>query len=242
MIGTAIMKKYYGKYRKGANMNKTKIEWADYTWNPITGCTSVSAGCQICYAKEMTKRFEAKWGDFETIRFHRERLDEISKLKKPSNIFVCSMGDFFHEKVQLKWQDQVHNVIINNPQHNFLILTKRPENIKGKEFPKNLWLGISIESDAVYDRFLIFENMPIENKFISFEPLIDNAYIVHLKNFKWIIVGGETGKNARPIKKEWVDNIYNTCVKLNIPFFFKKGVPEYEKPEFRQYPKEMVHV
>lgn len=231
-------------------MNKTKIEWMlekytgrpGYTWNPVTGCSFASEGCQNCYAKAMAKRFSKTFNNFE-ITFHEDRLEEPSKLRNPSNIFVCSMSDLFHEDVKEEWVDKITNVLNNEPQHNYIILTKRPENITTDIlYSKNIWWGVSVENATSKKRIEILNRYKIKNTFISFEPLIndtghDLGLILKEYNIKWVIVGGETGRHARPIQKEWVDEIYAHCQMSNIPFFFKKGIPEYEQDEYRQVPE-----
>ena len=161
-------------------MNKTKIPWCNYTWNPITGCTPISEGCQNCYAAALTKRFEKSWGDFNTIRFYPGRLNGPGKVKKPSRIFVCSMGDLFHGFAKLEWQLEVFKVIEANPHHTFQILTKRPDQItmlqhvSGYKFPNNAWIGVTVENQKQAD-IRIPELLKIKAavRFVSCEPLLE---------------------------------------------------------------------
>lgn len=236
-------------------MQRTDIEWVKnpdgsngYTWNPVTGCTPISAGCQNCYAKAIAERFKDTKAFPYGFDMHcyEERLNEPYKLKKPSSIFVCSMADIFHEKVPSKFIHKIFNTINNLPQHKFYILTKRIERlwelIPFNFINNNTWLGISVENstEQTMERVEIFRRLSVgSSNFISFEPLISEIDFNFLfyTSVKWVIVGGESGSGARIMKKEWVQEIFDICQKNKIPFFFKgwgtatmpKSHPDYFK-------------
>lgn len=170
-------------------MNKTKIPWATHTWNPITGCLAISEGCENCYAKALSHRFGWDWG---TPQFHPERLRDPLKRKKPAKIFVCSMSDLFHEKVEDSWVNEVIRIIQKCPQHTFMILTKRPKRMKeyfdrlfsarcipaGKYIHDNLWLGVTVENQKRADeRIPILLDIPAKVRFVSSEPLLEKINI-----------------------------------------------------------------
>lgn len=205
-------------------MNKTKIEWADITWNPVVGCNT---GCPYCYAKKMNNRFKwiPKW---DNPVFFPHKLD-IKFPKKPSRIFVNSMSDIkFWEH---GWMYSVLDKIKAHPEHVFLFLTKFPEVYKQYKFPKNCWLGVSAEGvpDSniwVWAISAARGNMPLGNKiFISIEPLLEeptHKALAWLGNFDWVIVGGLTPKPVH--KKEWVDKITDRCFECGIPLFLKNNL------------------
>jgi len=226
-------------------MNNSSIEWTDKTWNPVSGCSKVSSGCKNCYADAMFTRFKKQWGEFNDVKCHEDKLSEPFRLKKPSKIFVNSMSDLFHEKVPFEFIDKVMGVIIENPRHIFQVLTKRPEiavryfasriaREAENYFPKNLWLGVSVENQRTADqRIPILLRIPVSVRFLSCEPLLGainfddllknwNAYDPRMFQINWVIVGGESGKNARPIHPEWVRSILSECLDMSIPFFFKQ--------------------
>lgn len=224
-------------------MAETQIEWTDATWNPVAGCSIKSAGCKNCYAMQMAKRLEAM--DIEkykglikkstkhpvwngVVREDRESLAIPYKWKKPRKIFVNSMSDLFHEKVSESFIHDVWKVMEETPHHNYQILTKRPERMqeivkkKIKLVLPNVWLGTSVEDDRVLSRIEFLKKTPAAIRFISFEPLIGPVGKVNLKGIHWAIVGGESGANARPIKEEWIDQIYDQCFRYDTAFFFKQ--------------------
>lgn len=217
-------------------MNKTKISWTDYTINPFTGCTPVSPGCDNCYARAMAKRFPI-FNNFK-ITLKPEKLEEIKKIKKPSKIFIGSMGDLFCRDIPEDFIFQVFNACKKAPFHNFQILTKRAGRMaevadkyyrQEGEWPSNIWLGITCENRGMLGKrteAVSTLNYPGLIKFISFEPLLENIpwliLYVCVKNFQWIIVGGETGKGARKMEVEWAKEIKTFCKTQEIPFFFKQ--------------------
>jgi len=221
-------------------MAKSNIEWTDYTINPVTGCTKISDGCKNCYAEKMHKRLQ-KMGhkkyefDFSDVVIYREELNKIAKIKKPSKIFIGSMADVFHEKVDDFDLEMMMLDIEKYPQHIFQFLTKRPErmlNFFNDYYDEylcpllhhpNIWLGVSVcnKSELLkIDILKSIEHVPV--KFISFEPLLEDVGELDLTGIDWVIVGGETGAGAREMKPKWVLNILEQCVFKKISFFFKQ--------------------
>ena len=227
--------------------NNTKIEWADATWNPITGCSKISEGCEHCYAERMVKRFPKIYPNGFKPTLHEKRLEEPLHWKKPRRIFVCSMGDLFHEDVSIEWIAKVFKVMKDCPQHTFLLLTKRPARAKAVletlmhfHYPEesdpisayfpHVSLGVTIELSSYRHRAITLLNTQIAHRFVSLEPLLGPVKIDSFvwnrsidKDFiEWVIVGGETGPGAREMKPEWVRNIRDKCIENEVPFFFKK--------------------
>ena len=224
-------------------MAETQIEWTDATWNPVVGCSIVTAGCTHCYAMAMTRRLEAMgvekysgltrkvgkrtvWNG--VVREDREALSIPYRWRKPRKIFVNSMSDLFHEQVSDEFILNVWQVMRDTPHHNYQILTKRPERLPqmastqiGHVLP-NVWLGTSIENAAVTHRIEPLRRAPAAVRFISFEPLIGSVGAINLAGIDWAIVGGESGKSARPIQEEWIDEIYAECLVARTAFFFKQ--------------------
>jgi len=230
------------EYRED-KMAETQIEWTDATWNPVVGCSIVTAGCTHCYAMKMAKRLEAMgvekyagltrkagrrtvWNG--VVREDREALSIPRRWRKPRKIFVNSMSDLFHEQVTDAFILDVWQVMRETPHHNYQILTKRPERIAefvaGKigDILPNVWLGTSIENADVVNRLAHLCKAPAAIRFVSFEPLIGAVGTVDLQDIHWAIVGGESGKSARPIREEWIDEIYVQCLSAGTAFFFKQ--------------------
>lgn len=211
-------------------MSKTSIEWTDKTWNPVTGCTKISAGCEYCYAETMTRRLKGmhkdKYKDGFKCTIHPESLSEPLSWKNSSTIFVCSMSDLFHKDVPFKFVDKVMDVIKQTPQHNYQILTKRAKRMaryfNNKVILENVWIGVTVESSKYKDRIDCIRNLNAKIKFLSCEPLIDDLGVLDLNGINWVIVGGESGNKARPMKEDWLVSIKDQTDKANIPFFFKQ--------------------
>ncbi|KXV20041.1 phage Gp37/Gp68 family protein [Gluconobacter japonicus] len=224
-------------------MAESQIEWTDATWNPVAGCSIVTGGCTHCYAMEMAQRLEAMgikkysgltrksggravWNGI--VRQDRESLLIPHKWRKPRKIFVNSMSDLFHEQVADNFIMDVWQVMRETPHHNYQILTKRPERMaellsnKIRDVLPNVWLGTSIEDASVVNRVDHLRATPTAIRFISFEPLVGSVGKINLQDIHWAIVGGESGKLARPIREEWIDEIYVQCVSANTAFFFKQ--------------------
>lgn len=209
---------------------KSKIEWTESTWNPVTGCTKISEGCLNCYAERMAKRLcamgQEKYRNCFNITLHEECLNEPLKWKKPQIIFVCSMGDLFHKDVPDEFIIKVFSVMNKAKWHTFQVLTKRAdrlEQISSKvKWTKNIWLGVTVESNNQKQRIPYLINTPAKIKYLSIEPMISDIKNLSLKNIDWVIVGGESGPGARPLQENWVLKIRDNCIKNQIPFFFKQ--------------------
>lgn len=224
-------------------MSETGIEWTDATWNPVVGCSIVSSGCKNCYAMQMAKRLEAMGVDKYRALTHTKRKKAVwngtvredsaslsipYKWRKPRKIFVNSMSDLFHESVSDEFICSVWKVMRETPRHNYQILTKRPDRMLDvllntiKQVLPNVWLGTSIEDSKAVSRLSDLQQIPAAIRFISFEPLIGAVGEVDLSGIHWAIVGGESGKDARPIKEQWIDEIHDQCAVYDTAFFFKQ--------------------
>ena len=211
-------------------MAQSKIEWTEMTWNPSTGCNKISAGCRYCYAETMAKRLQAmgqkKYENGFELTLHPETLKIPYTWNKPRLVFVNSMSDLFHEDVPFDFIRDVFKVMNDNPQHIFQILTKRSDILYKYHillnWTPNIWMGVTVENDKVLHRIDDLRNTGAVVKFLSMEPLLSNANNLNLFNIDWVIVGGESGPKARPMKKEWVIDIKVQCNRANVPFFFKQ--------------------
>ena len=211
-------------------MAQTKIEWTDRTWNPVTGCTKQSKGCAHCYAEVMSRRLKAmgqkKYANGFQLTVHEDALSEPYNWKGSHIVFVCSMADLFHKDVPYTFIDKVIDVIRETPQHIYQILTKRAERMEDyfmhRSVPGNAWLGVTIENQDVKYRIDHLSRIDAKIHFLSCEPLLEDLETMKLDNIQWIIVGGESGFQARPMKEEWAINILHQARKHNIPFFFKQ--------------------
>lgn len=207
------------------------IEWTEQTWNPVTGCTKVSPGCKHCYAEVMARRLKAMnaagYEDGFALRLMPERLEQPLRRRKPTVYFVNSMSDLFHEDVPDEYIDRVMEVITKTPQHTYQILTKRAERIRdyfsSRPVPPNVWLGVSVE-DRKYGlpRIPYLRSVAAKVRFLSVEPLLEDLGEFDLSGIDWVIVGGESGYKARPMKMEWVRNVQAECDAAQVPFFFKQ--------------------
>jgi protein gp37 len=213
-------------------MARTKIEWTESTWNPITGCTKISSGCKNCYAEVMTRRLQAmgqeKYLNGFNLTLHPETLNEPYIWKKPRVIFVNSMSDLFHKDIPIQYIIDVFRVMKENPHHVFQILTKRADLLlyydkEGYlEWKHNIWMGVTVEDDTVTNRIDLLSQTGAKIKFLSCEPLLTALPEMNLKSIDWVIVGGESGRTPRPIKEEWVIDIKDQCQKDNVAFYFKQ--------------------
>lgn len=209
---------------------QSSIEWTQLTWNPTTGCNKISAGCKFCYAEKMSRRLKAmgqqKYKNGFEITVHPESINDPYKWKKPRTVFVNSMSDMFHEAVPLSFIKEVFNVMNKTPQHTYQILTKRADVLlrynEMLNWTKNIWMGVSVEDNNVLGRIDYLRNTNAEIKFLSLEPLLGPLPNLDLKNIDWVIVGGESGPGARPIKYEWVLDIKKQCEESGVLFFFKQ--------------------
>ena len=209
----------------------SSIEWTERTWNPVTGCTKVSPGCKNCYAEKMAHRLQAMgapgYGNGFAVTCHPQRLQAPRRRKKPTTYFVNSMSDLFHPQVPIGFIDGVMETIRRTPWHTYQILTKRPaamgEYFAARAVPENAWLGVSVENRRHgVPRIDELRRVAAAVRFLSVEPLLEDIGTISLAGIHWVIVGGESGGNARPMRPEWVENIRNQCVAQKCAFFFKQ--------------------
>lgn len=232
--------------------DKTKIEWCDTTWSPVTGCTPISDGCKNCYAKRMAHRLSnnekvhnrERYNDF-LVNYWPERMRYPAHWTKPRKIFVCSMGDLFHTNVRHDWIRKIISRTVRDPQHIYIFLTKRPERMKhimiGFEdvIQNNIWCGITCENQQTADeRMPVLLETPAAVRFVSVEPMLDKIDLSGLpgfldfscttepKHIDWVICGAETGPNKRPMENEWARHLRDQCKSADVPFFFKKATGE----------------
>ena len=194
------------------------------------GCTKVGLGCINCYAERMATRLRGRHGYPENEPFRvtprPDRLEQPLHWRKPRMVFLCSMGDLFHEDVPTSFIQQVFDVMLRCPQHTFQVLTKRPERVKELAdqlpWPDNVWIGTSVENDTVLGRISDLQAVPAAKRFLSLEPLLGPISDLPLTGIDWVIVGGESGPKFRPMQDDWVREIRDQCVAANVKFFFKQ--------------------
>ncbi len=208
----------------------SSIEWTEATWNPVTGCTKISPGCKFCYAERMAKRLQAmgqpRYADGFQLTLQQDLVELPLSWKAPRVIFVNSMSDLFHKDVPTEFIQRCFDVMERASQHTFQILTKRPERVlevSGQlPWPKNVWMGTSVE-DADYSwRSSVLSRTPAAIRFLSVEPLLGPIPRLPIKRIEWVIVGGESGPGAREMNPDWVRQIRDRCVSHEVPFFFKQ--------------------
>lgn len=211
-------------------MAQSSIEWTEMTWNPATGCTKISAGCKYCYAEVMARRLEAmsieKYKDGFEVRVHEDSLHTPYEWKKPKIVFVNSMSDLFHPEVPTEFIKKVFFVMNDTPQHTYQVLTKRAERLfelhEQLSWTNNIWMGVSVEDSRVTNRIDYLRKTNAKTKFLSCEPLIGPLAKMDLSNIDWVIVGGESGRRARPMYESWVWDIKLQCDEQGPAFFFKQ--------------------
>lgn len=209
---------------------KSRIEWTEYSWNPVTGCTKISPGCAHCYAERFATRLQSmgnrRYQQGFGVRVHNDLLTVPLRWKKPRVIFVNSMSDLFHGRVPADFIKKVFGTMNRCPQHTFQILTKRSRRLLELSFElkwtHNIWMGVSVENADMMHRIedLVLTNAKV--KFVSCEPLLGPLDLRPIRGIDWIIVGGESGPNARPMCKEWVLSIRDQCNESDVPYFFKQ--------------------
>ena len=206
-------------------MNRTKIEWCDFSWNPVVGCKPESEGCARCYAAAVSLRFGLPWGG---PHFMLGRLEGPVRVRKPSRIFLGSMTDLFQHGVRNEWLDEIMRVVRACPQHTFMVLTKRPVGMRWYfrwGVPDNLWLGITAENQArLNDRMWWLQEIPAKVKFVSVEPMLEPVWIGRpwLEGLRWVIAGPETGPGARECRAEWIEALARECADAGVAFFDKR--------------------
>ena len=217
--------------------NDSAIEWTNSTWNPVTGCTKVSPGCKHCYAERMAARLKemgiAKYQDGFLPTLHPEALNIPLKWKKPQVIFVNSMSDLFMDEIPDDFIGSVFDVMAKAHWHTFQVLTKRSDRLitlsPTLSWPDNVWMGVSVENTDYTFRIDHLRRTGARTKFLSIEPLLGPIPDMGLTDIDWVIVGGESGPGARPMKEEWVLEILEQCQKAEVPFFFKQWGGENKK-------------
>ncbi|MBE0536943.1 MAG: phage Gp37/Gp68 family protein [Phycisphaerae bacterium] len=209
---------------------KSRIEWTGSTWNPVTGCTKISAGCRNCYAERMARRLQAignpNYANGFQVTLHPHILKMPLKWKQPRTIFVNSMSDLFHDEVASSFIAEVFDVMNQASQHTFQILTKRSERLlelsHRLRWAHNIWMGVTVENAECVFRIDDLRRTAAAVKFLSIEPLLGPIPSLDLGGIDWVIVGGESGPGARPIRSEWVTEIRDRCLEAHVPFFFKQ--------------------
>jgi len=209
---------------------RSNIEWTEMTWNPVTGCTKVSQGCKHCYAERMAHRLEAMGSDRYrngfNVTLHPDLLDVPRQWRQARIVFVNSMSDLFHDEIPLAYIQRVFATMQDCPHHTFQVLTKRSERLAELApqlpWPRNVWMGVSVEDARVIHRIADLQSVPAAVRFLSLEPLIGPLEALPLDGIRWVIVGGESGPKARPVRKEWITSIFRQCCAARVPFFFKQ--------------------
>jgi protein gp37 len=219
--------------------DRSRIEWTGATWNPVTGCDRISAGCDNCYALSLAKRLKSMGvdkyqtdGDCRTsgpgfaVTTHHDALDQPRRWQAPRTVFVNSMSDLFHAKVPLEFIQEVFQVMVETPHHTYQILTKRPLRASRLAshlpWPTNVWFGVSVENMTVAHRVDHLRRIPAAVRFLSCEPLLGSLEGLDLTGVDWVIAGGESGRGYRPMDIRWAQSLRDLCVRGQIPFFFKQ--------------------
>ena len=213
---------------------KSAIEWTETTWNPVTGCTKITRGCDNCYAERLAERFRGTPGHvFERgfdLTLRPERLSQPLSWKRPRVIFVNSMSDLFHKDVPPEFIDNVFDTMEEADWHTFQILSKRSPLMRdylrrrygSNLVPRHIWCGVSVEDNRAAARIQHLQESPISIRFLSIEPLLGPIGNIDIEGISWVIVGGESGPNARPMKPHWVFGVRDLCERKKVPFFFKQ--------------------
>ena len=236
----------------------SSIEWTNATWNPVTGCTKIGPGCDNCYAHRFAERWRGVKGHpYEQgfdLRLWPSRLEQPRSWKKPRMIFVNSMSDLFHKKIDREHLDKIFHVMEEANHHTYQVLTKRSSlmlqyvraRYNGGEVPSHIWLGVSVEDAARKKRIEHLQQINSCFLFISFEPLLESVGTINLDGIAWVIVGGESGPRARPMQESWVIDLHTQCKKSRTAFFFKQwgglrpksGGRLLKKKEWNEFPKQ----
>lgn len=208
----------------------SEIEWTESTWNPVTGCTKLTAGCKNCYAERMAKRLQAmgqpNYRNGFQVTLQPHMLELPLHWKKPQQIFVNSMSDLFHADVPTPYVQRVFDVMREANWHTFQVLTKRADRLEGLsselDWPSNVWMGVSVENRSVLHRIDSLRTTGARVKFVSIEPLLESIPNLNLTGIDWVIVGGESGPRSRPLEAAWVRDIRDQCTAAGVAFFFKQ--------------------
>jgi len=224
-------------------VNRTKIEWTSWSWNPITGCEH---GCWYCYARKLAQRFPKNFPNGFKPTFHPERLKEPWDLKKPSKIFVCSISDLFAPWTPVAWREAVLESIRNCPvKHTFQLLTKSPEGIPTDYvFPENVWVGVTVTNPLEVQSMLtgLLNNANAKTRFVSFEPLLgpcEASICDHFwRSIQWIIIGKLTGSRRVKLQPWWIDHLIDAANWFKVPVFLKNNLkPDYPGPLRQEFPR-----
>lgn len=208
----------------------TRIEWTDASWNPCTGCSKISPGCQHCYAERMAHRLQAmgqeRYRNGFELTTHPDLVDTPLRWRKPRMIFVNSMSDLFHPDIPEEFIRRVFETMARASWHTFQVLTKRSRRLRGLAnrltWPDNVWAGVSVEGPRYLGRIDDLGQVPARVRFLSLEPLLAELPSLPLDGIGWVIVGGESGPGARPLQPEWVRRIRDQCEERGVPFFLKQ--------------------
>ena len=211
-------------------MAKSSIEWTEATWNPVTGCTKISAGCKNCYAERMARRLHGmgvpNYRNGFQLTLHEHAVTLPLTWRKPQVVFVNSMSDLFHRDIPLEFLQRVFEVMRTAAQHRFQVLTKRAERLRELAphlpWPDNVWMGVSVENADHRERIDHLRSTPAAVKFLSLEPLLGPLADLDLRGIHWVIVGGESGPRARPMDPAWARDLRDQCLHAGVPFFFKQ--------------------
>ena len=230
----------------------SKIEWTEATWNPMTGCTKCSAGCEHCYAATLAKRLKAmgnvRYKNGFEVTVHRDLFTRPLEWKKPKMIFVNSMSDIFHEKISDEDILQLFEIMNKAHWHTFQVLTKRPDRLVDLSsqinWTPNIWMGVTVENTCALERLAKLKRCGAKIKFVSAEPLLESINQIDLNGIDWLIVGGESGAGCRPLEKKWVIELRDIAKRSNTPFFFKQwggfhhsqAGSELDGVEYKEYP------
>ncbi len=219
----------------------SKIEWTETTWNPVTGCTKITRGCDNCYAERFAERFRGTPGHpYEPgfdLTLRPERLSQPLSWKRPRMIFVNSMSDLFHKDVPTDFIDEVFETMETADWHVFQLLTKRSPIMRdylrrrygSRLAPRHIWCGVSVEDNKATARIRHLQDAPITTRFLSIEPLLGPVGDIDVEGVSWVIVGGESGPKARPMKREWAIEVRDLCEREGVPFFFKQWGGVFKK-------------
>ena len=213
---------------------ESAIEWTDATWNPVTGCTKITRGCDNCYAERLAERFRGTPGhpfeDGFDLTLRPERISQPLSWKRPRMIFVNSMSDLFHKDIPTDFIDDVFDTMEQADHHIYQVLTKRSSLMRDYlrrrygpgPAPLHIWCGVSVEDGKAAARIRHLQDAPVPIRFLSVEPLLGPIGDIDIEGISWVIVGGESGPNARPMKPEWAREVRDLCERESVPFFFKQ--------------------
>lgn len=209
---------------------RSAIEWTDATWNPVRGCTKISPGCKFCYAETFAERFRGVEGHpYEAgfdFRLVPQKLEEPLRWRRPRRVFVNSMSDLFHQQVPTAFIRKVFEVMEAAEQHTFQVLTKRAGRLARVApklpWPANVWMGVSVESELYVERAALLREVPAAIRFVSAEPLLGPLVSLPLSGIHWVIVGGESGRKARPMELAWARELRDRCEEVGVSFFLKQ--------------------